>query len=281
MSDAIWYYVDRAQQRQGPVTADALVEAWHAGDASDQSLVWREGMSDWRPLAEHRGELGLGDAAPAYAPPPASPPGPLPPAGTPVGVSAAKPAPAKSNSGCLILGIVAVIGLIAVIGIIAAVALPAYQDYVERAKEAAEAMESGETDYGTDDGSAGESDVEGYVDLDGEDGDTAFSAGSAPVSAAIAEGRAHQAQVDDFFANTDRCPRDADELALPAPATPGVRAYTVGVSETRMCTITIEFGGAEAGPLAGERIVLSRDGGGDWYCTSDMNDRSQLPSDCY
>ena len=71
------------------------------------------------------------------------------------------------------------------------------------------------------------------------------------------------------------------EIALDEPATPGVRAFAVGVSATRMCTITIEFGGPEAGSLDGKLIVLSRDGGGDWYCTSDMADRSPLPSDCY
>ena len=277
MSDAIWYYVDRAQQRLGPVTADALVAAWHAGDASDASLVWREGMSDWRPLAEYRGELGLGAAAPVDLPPPSPAPAPGPlPAGAPVGVTSA---PAKSNTGCLILGIVAVIGLIAVLGIIAAIALPAYNDYVERAEQAVEAMESGDTGEGASE----ENEAQGYVDLDGDEdaGETPFSAGSASVTAALAEGRAHQALIDDFFANADRCPRDADELALPAPATPGVRVYSVGVAGTRMCTITIEFGGAEAGALDGERIVLSRDGAGDWYCTSDMTDRSQLPSDCY
>lgn len=277
MSDAIWYYVDRAQQRVGPVTADMLVAAWHSGDASDTSLVWREGLADWRPLAEYRAELGLGPAAPVVSPQPRQAPGPLPPAGQPAGTPPKK-------SGCLIVGIVITVVMLVLLGVLAALAIPAYNEYMERAREAAEAAGADDDGMLPDD-AAGDDD--GFDTDDGAgDGsdaadDAAGSPGSASVAAALAEARMHQAQVDEFVANTDRCPRDADELALPPPASRGVQSFTVGVSDTRMCTITLEFGGPEAGAMAGEKIVLSRDGGGDWYCTSDMVDRSELPSDCY
>ena len=42
-----WYYVDPQQQRQGPVTADALTQQFHTGVLTWASLVWREGMGQW------------------------------------------------------------------------------------------------------------------------------------------------------------------------------------------------------------------------------------------
>lgn len=61
---AQWYYVDVAHQRQGPVPAEALADAFRRGQANRDSLVWREGLPQWEPLAGHLGELGL------LAPPP-------------------------------------------------------------------------------------------------------------------------------------------------------------------------------------------------------------------
>lgn len=70
-----WYYVDPQQQRQGPVDRDALVRLFHSRGLTAASLVWREGMDQWRSLGETAAELGLPPLAPPA--PPASPPAPV------------------------------------------------------------------------------------------------------------------------------------------------------------------------------------------------------------
>ena len=50
MNETLWYYVDRAQQRVGPVTAADVAPAWRAGEATDETLVWHEGEVEWAPL---------------------------------------------------------------------------------------------------------------------------------------------------------------------------------------------------------------------------------------
>ncbi len=117
-----WYYVDRAQNRQGPVDAAVLVDALQRGLVDDTHLVWRDGMAQWAPLGQHRAELGLPPAGAAMA----TPMPPVPP----------QAAPAK-RSGCGIVAIIAVcvgLALIPVLAILAAIAIPAYNDYVVRAK---------------------------------------------------------------------------------------------------------------------------------------------------
>lgn len=220
-----WYYVDRGQNRQGPVDGTALAEALRQGQLDDTSLVWREGLAQWSPLGQFREELGLGAAA---NPPPA----PAPPTVAPAA------APEKKRSGCVIAAIVLVGGglfLIVVLGILAAIALPAYQDYIIRSK----------------------------------------------VVAAHIEARGARVAVEEFVLNTDRCPRDADELQLPPVSTPGVAMREIGEAHTGMCIIEVEMAGDFAGGrLAGQRLRHSRDSAGDWYCTSDSIDSKYLPADC-
>lgn len=62
-----WYYAVGGQ-KNGPFGQDEFVRIIGTGAVTDATLVWREGMSEWRPLAEFRGELGLG---PPAIPPPA------------------------------------------------------------------------------------------------------------------------------------------------------------------------------------------------------------------
>jgi type IV pilus assembly protein PilA len=212
-----WYYVDRAHNRQGPVTAVALAVAYGQGQLDEASLVWREGLAEWAPLGQFRDELGLPPATPAAAAAPGA------------------PAAAKRGTGCLIAAAVVGVGGLFVMAILAAIALPAYQQYVTRAK----------------------------------------------VMTAVTQARALQVAVDEFVANVDRCPRDADEVQMALPNPPGVAAITLGEANTGMCYIELELS-AEAGfsELAGERIRLSRDGGGDWYCTSDSAQTQVLPATC-
>lgn len=120
----IWYYVDTTRNRQGPHDAAAVAAAFQAGQVNDDSLVWREGLSQWAPLRQFRDELGMG---PAMAPASAAPAAPLP----------SPAAEDKKKNGCL-LPILILVGigvvLVPVLAILAAIALPAYQDYVIRAK---------------------------------------------------------------------------------------------------------------------------------------------------
>jgi uncharacterized RDD family membrane protein YckC len=79
-----WYYADAEGVRQGPVEPEALLAQYAAGAVQRQTLVWREGLADWQPLASVAGELGLADAAlaevaalgmePAASPPPVTSP---------------------------------------------------------------------------------------------------------------------------------------------------------------------------------------------------------------
>ncbi len=72
-----WYYADAERQRQGPLAAGGLTERFHQGRLRLDSLVWREGLEEWRPLREFARELALHEA-PAetfYRPVDAAPPG--------------------------------------------------------------------------------------------------------------------------------------------------------------------------------------------------------------
>ncbi len=60
-----WYYADRQQQQRGPVTAEALAQLLHGGQVDDTTLVWRDGLPDWQPLAGLRPELPLQPETPA------------------------------------------------------------------------------------------------------------------------------------------------------------------------------------------------------------------------
>lgn len=272
MSDAIWYYVDNTQQRHGPVSAEAIAEAYRAGNASDGSLVWREGLPEWMPLSGYRQELGL-VAAPVLAAEPATNPVASQRPSERPSVLSSTAAPAKSGKGCLVVGLV--VGGILLVGFIAflmAVALPAYREY----SELAEAAGAGTTpdDTTTEDATT-----------DTESPDTGPAVFGTPVdagliAAALAEARLHQGLVDEFVSNTDRCPRDSSEVAIPPATSAGVVAITVGEASTGMCTIEVELGGSGLESLSGERLTLSRDIAGDWYCTSGIADRDSLPEDC-
>lgn len=283
MSDAIWYYVDRAGQRNGPAGAAELVAAVHAGHVDDTSLVWRDGMPDWRPLGDVRADLGLAVAgATAPPPPPAAPAHAAAGRATPAaGRTAVGPdglpslgTPAKSNKGCLIAVLVVVgLCLLLVFGIIAAIAIPAYREYERLAAEAAAGVE--DDVEAVDDASAdpfGELDDFGHRELD--------PAAMAAVAGAVAEARALQAPVDAFVDNAARCPRDTSEIGAAAPANEHIMDLRVDVAGSRMCTIVITLGGPGLEAVAGEEITLSRDRAGDWYCTGALSEPGLLPDGC-
>ena len=215
-----WFYVDGAQTRQGPVTADALVESYRQGLLGLDSLVWREGMAEWAPLQSFRDELGLAAVVPMAPPAPVA------------------EAPAKKNTGCLIAAAIVVGGglfLLFVLSIVAAIALPAYQDYISRSK----------------------------------------------LAQIQAEGQAAKLAVDEFMLNTDRCPRDAEELGLAASTTPGVEGLAVGALEDGRCAVEITLGKLGASEAArGGHLLLTREEDGSWTCSGDGIPEKLLPSHC-
>jgi type IV pilus assembly protein PilA len=118
----LWHYSDRRNQQQGPVDATFLQAAFARGEIDGASLLWREGMPGWQPLASLAAEIGI-----ATSVPPPRPAAPM--SGRPVIV-----APREGASGWLIGVVVGGFVLLGVFGILAAIAIPAYQDYTLRAK---------------------------------------------------------------------------------------------------------------------------------------------------
>jgi uncharacterized RDD family membrane protein YckC len=70
-----WYYSDYERNRHGPVAASDLAELHHAGQLQPDTLVWREGMPQWRAwrevmaqaLNEAAGRAPAADAMPLSA----------------------------------------------------------------------------------------------------------------------------------------------------------------------------------------------------------------------
>ncbi|KAF1712107.1 transporter [Pseudoxanthomonas kalamensis DSM 18571] len=89
---SIWFYADADRQRQGPLATDELKRRFHAGDIGPDTLVWRDGMLQWRPLADLMAQLGMTPPPAAVespsplapAAPPSLPPEPEPELSTPV-----------------------------------------------------------------------------------------------------------------------------------------------------------------------------------------------------
>ena len=81
-----WYYADAEHASQGPVDDASLVRLRLQGQLGWETLVWREGMSDWRPMRDFAAELARAEGG---APP--LPPGPGPDGAT-AGVAPGAPA---------------------------------------------------------------------------------------------------------------------------------------------------------------------------------------------
>jgi uncharacterized RDD family membrane protein YckC len=56
-----WFYAD-GSERRGPVTAENLRALTASGVVTSDTLVWREGMADWRPLSEVGDRVGVASA---------------------------------------------------------------------------------------------------------------------------------------------------------------------------------------------------------------------------
>ncbi len=47
-----WYYLDDERQQQGPMSRDALTQAWQNGSIGSKTFVWHEELPSWKPLQE-------------------------------------------------------------------------------------------------------------------------------------------------------------------------------------------------------------------------------------
>lgn len=72
MSAAQWFYVDRAGLQQGPVLPTFFQDALRRGDLQMETLVWRDGLSQWVPLQQAAVELGFYGTPSSPAGPPAA-----------------------------------------------------------------------------------------------------------------------------------------------------------------------------------------------------------------
>jgi hypothetical protein len=59
MSAAQWFYVDHSGLQQGPVVPAFFPDALRRGALQMETLVWRDGLSEWVPLHRAAGELGM------------------------------------------------------------------------------------------------------------------------------------------------------------------------------------------------------------------------------
>ncbi len=48
----MWYYLDPSRQPQGPMEFPQLATEWKKRALNEHSLVWGEGMSEWKALSE-------------------------------------------------------------------------------------------------------------------------------------------------------------------------------------------------------------------------------------
>lgn len=104
-----WYYAGAERQPLGPLSTDELKQYFRSERIALDTLVWRDGMMQWRPLADVAEQLGLQaaqrpqpfdaapDAAPMFSPGPATPPMPAPAPPAAADIEADTPVPALST----------------------------------------------------------------------------------------------------------------------------------------------------------------------------------------
>lgn len=47
-----WFYLDKEHKQQGPASFYLINELWEGGDINVQTLVWTEGMPEWKKIAD-------------------------------------------------------------------------------------------------------------------------------------------------------------------------------------------------------------------------------------
>ena len=59
MTEKLWHYVDASRQKNGPVAAGVIKDAYQRGELRPDSLVWHAQLPQWQSLAEHAEALGI------------------------------------------------------------------------------------------------------------------------------------------------------------------------------------------------------------------------------
>lgn len=136
-----WFVHDPALGRVGPLSTDALRERYRQRRVQRDTLVWHAELPEWQPLDRVSDAVGIDDVVPdASLPPPLPAPGAALPRALPPGTAGLTglrhAPPPRRMSGCAIAAIVLAVVALPLLGILAAIALPAYQDYVERSRDA-------------------------------------------------------------------------------------------------------------------------------------------------
>lgn len=132
-----WYYHAPGQGRVGPLSADEMRARYRDRRITRDMLAWHDGLREWQPVERLVEELGLSGIEQDLTRPP---PVPVRPAAA-TASHAARPSthiepPPSNRSGCIIAAVAVGIGGLVMLAILAAIAVPAYQDYVKRAKAA-------------------------------------------------------------------------------------------------------------------------------------------------
>ncbi len=47
-ANKLWYYLDESHQQYGPMSINALSQAWEAGKVKPHTYVWNEHLTDWK-----------------------------------------------------------------------------------------------------------------------------------------------------------------------------------------------------------------------------------------
>lgn len=142
-----WYYHAPGQGRVGPLSADEMRARYRDRRITRDMLAWHDGLREWQPVERLIEELGLTGIEQDQSRPPQVPPRPA----ATLASHASRPSthiepPPSNRSGCIIAAVAIGIGGLILLAILAAIALPAYQNYVKRAKgEQPQVSETAET----------------------------------------------------------------------------------------------------------------------------------------
>lgn len=105
--------------------------------------------------------------------------------------------------------------------------------------------------------------------------------GRARISAIVQSAGPAKQAIEAFVAQTDRCPRDWEELGLDPPAEVGLDLAEVGELADGSCAIQLRLGPVPgAAGVEGQHIWLARDEDGGWDCSADLEQTRYLPANC-
>jgi hypothetical protein len=51
-ADKFWYYIDPQNEKQGPMSRDAINLAWQEGKVDLSTFIWHEELTDWKLLKD-------------------------------------------------------------------------------------------------------------------------------------------------------------------------------------------------------------------------------------